>query len=136
VLVVFALLWLYFTTSPQAACPNTEPDVTPNPVLASACPEFHQVELGNGYTREVPGGPAGWVELALPSGRWLVHSSECMLTPWTVVRYHSSDPHLADLNDCALDAWLPQSDAPCAQDAQGQCDINLDQSYLYWLNNP
>jgi hypothetical protein len=92
--------------------------------------------VSNAYVRPAPQGQDApdWLELALPSGRYLIHSPECALTPWTEVNYHSSAPNLAGVNDCPLDAWIRQSDTPCATDERGVCDLTLDQSYQDWLH--
>jgi hypothetical protein len=90
----------------------------------------------NAYLRPAPDSTApGWYELALPDGRWLIHSGECNFTPWTEVWYHTSDPRLAGLNDCPLDAWIQLSDTPCALDERGVCNLELDQSYQDYVNS-
>ena len=122
--------------APIPACPNVGPGVTPNPAQATACP-FEQAEQPppNAYLRPAPAGQDApdWLELALPSGRWLIHASDCNLTPWTEVVYHSSAPNVAGVNDCALDGWIMQSPEPCALSAPNVCDLTLDQSYQDWL---
>jgi hypothetical protein len=87
----------------------------------------------NAYLR--PGGEATpeWVELALPSGRYLIQA-DCALTPWTEVNYHTSSPQVAGVNDCPLNRWVQTSTEPCAEDSSGVCDLTLDQSYQDFLS--
>jgi len=136
-LLALVLVLAACASRPVAACPNVPNNVTPSPVLATACP-FEQSEqpASNGYTLHAPDPNAapGWVELALPSGRWLVHSGDCVLDPGVMVWYHSSAPNLAGVNDCPLDAWIALSDVPCDMDPQtGVCDITADPAYQDWL---
>jgi hypothetical protein len=97
------------------------PTDTPTPTLPDADAP------SNAYLR-----PAGgdWLELALPTGRWLIES-ECSLTPWTQVTYHTDI--YAFVNDCRLVNWQWSSDTPCAQDDEGICTLEYDLSYQDFL---
>ena len=121
-----------------SACPNVPNNVTPTAVEASACP-YEQAEqpAANAYTLKAPDPNAapGWVELALPTGRWLVHSGDCVLDSFVMVWYHSSAPNLAGVNDCPLDAWIALSDVPCDMDAEGHCDLTADQAFIDWTGS-
>jgi len=126
------------TFSPQPrATPTVAPSETPAPTpteTATPVPVFEAIQaepVNNAYLRP---GPEPWLELALPTGRYLIQT-DCSLTPWTEVWYHTSAPNLAGVNDCPLDGWMQFSDTPCAMNDDGVCDLTYDLSYQDYLGS-
>ena len=117
--------------APTSTPEPTETD-TPVPTAVPTMPVADDDQPSNAYLRP---GPDGWFELALPQGRWMVQSSDCDLTPWTQVRYHSSSPTTAGVNDCPLSVWQQVSETPCALNDDGVCDLILDASYQDYLGS-
>jgi hypothetical protein len=118
------------TLIPTATPEPTETD-TPVPTAIPTMPIADGEQPSNAYLRP---GPEDWLELALPQGRWIIQSTDCNLTPWTQVSYHTSDPRTAGVNDCPLSAWQQVSETPCAMSDAGVCDLLSDESYLNYLS--
>ena len=107
-----------------------EPTVTPLPALPAPPPGD---DPAPGYTRPLGN---GWLELALPQGRWAVYQADdCapQVDAWREAWLTTADDGEVDLNAtgvaCGLVAAVWQSDAPCALDDQGVCQLVLDASY-------
>jgi hypothetical protein len=104
--------------------------MTPLPVLPAPA-------LGGdpslGYTRPIGN---GWLELALPQGRWAIYQADdctAQVGAWIETWLTTADDGEVDLNAaraaCGLVSAVWQSDAPCALDDQGVCQLVLDASY-------
>jgi hypothetical protein len=109
---------------------SPEPTATPLPVLP-APPQGDDPALG--YTRPLGD---GWLELALPQGRWAVHQADdcgSQVEAWSAAWLTTANDGEVDLNTanvaCGLATAVWQSDAPCALDDQGICQLVLDASY-------
>ena len=120
------------TPLPLPTQPVAEPTIGPTP--EPGLPVVSQDSPLQGYLRPSTRGDT-WLELALPQGRWDIQAN-CAITPWeTVWLWDDTATSSAFLNDCQLYTWIWSSDVPCAQDEDGTCDIELDQSYWDWLGH-
>lgn len=119
------------TATATAAVVIPEPTLSPSPTPIPLLPSASQDDPIHGYLR--PSQFDGWLELAIPQGRWIV-SGTCDLQEWDTVWFWNDGPDLF-LNDCLIgnEAWV--SDTPCNQDNDGSCDIQLDQSYWNYLGS-
>jgi hypothetical protein len=129
-----------WTAVPPTATPTDapadprEPTQTPLPTLPAPAPDGDPVP---GYTRPLD---EHWLELALPEGRWAVYQADdCapQVGAWSQAWLTTAADGEVDLNApgaaCDLVAAVWQSDAPCALDDNGQCNLGLDSSYWDWL---
>jgi hypothetical protein len=125
------------TATPTDVPTNSpEPTVTPLPILPAPAPGD---DPALGYTRPIGN---GWLELALPQGRWAVYQADdCapQAEAWRQAWLTSAENGEVDLNApgvvCGLVAAVWQSDAPCALDDQGVCQLVLDASYWDMLGH-
>ncbi|HET7637953.1 MAG TPA: hypothetical protein VFK47_04355, partial [Ktedonobacteraceae bacterium] len=102
------------------------PTATPVPVLPVATGD----DPIQGYLRPTD----SWIELAIPQGRWFVYSDTCDLQAWNTVWLWNNGQDTY-LNDCHIDTSVWSSTTPCAQNDDGICDIQLDQSYWDYLGS-
>jgi hypothetical protein len=137
-----------FTTTPiPSPIPTPNPTPTPQPTVmpepAPTDPPLPLLNVGQAvaaYVRPSPRDPSGtWLELALPQGRWamlydttLCTQSAAWTNVWLALDDQGDRPITADRDDgatCAVSQWSWTSNAPCAEDDQGNCDVEFDEAY-------
>jgi hypothetical protein len=143
-------------TATPSATATASPTTTPRPTVisptdtpepATPTPAPPQLVSGVGgavaaYVRPSPNDSGGTgVELAVLYGRWEIQYDTALCTPpapwtnvWLALDEQSNRPITVERDDtsamCAVAQWSWISDAPCAADDQGSCEVALDNGYL------